>query len=119
MYPEQQTFGGKALRFGLSVPAFALGGAGRLGLVVGKGLKAAATTFGKNIPQFIGKNALGRSALRVGEFGASQAAIAPKEGEDYASQIRTAAGIGMATPAAGLLLKGTGKNLVKSGTFVA
>ena len=119
MYPEQKTFGGKALRFGLSVPAFAVGTSEKAFLGAGKLLKASAERFGKTVPDFIGKNLAGRTLLRTGQFSAAQAAIAPKEDEDYASQVGTAAIFGVSTPMAGLLVKGTGKNLVKLGKFTA
>ena len=79
LYPEQQTFGGKALRIGLSIPAAAGGIAGKAFLGAGKILRAGAEAGTRIIPKFAGKSLLGRTALRAGEFSAGQAAIAPKE----------------------------------------
>ena len=119
LYPEQQTVGGKILRGAASVPAFAFGTAGKATMAAGRILKKGAEYGAKKIPQFVGKSLLGRTALRTGEFAAGQAAIAPKEGENYGEQVKTAALTGAAVPAAGLLAKGTGKNLIGAGKFTA
>lgn len=119
LYPEQQTGLGKALRVATNIPAFVLGIPGKAGLGAGRILTAGAGQATKYIPKFAGKSLAGRTALRAGEFGASQAAIAPKEGEDYANQVGTAALTGAGTPAAGLLAKSIGKGAVGTGTFIA
>src|SRR3990167_1641561 len=119
LYPEQQTFGGKALRIGLSIPAAAGGIAGKAFLGAGKILRAGAEAGTRIIPKFAGKSLLGRTALRTGEFTAGQAVIAQEEGKDYGEQVKGAALTGAALPGAGLLLKGTAKNILRSGRFIA
>ena len=119
LYPEQQTGLGKALRFATSAPAFAVGLPGKAALGAGRLLTAGAAKGTKLLPNFLGKSFAGKTALRTGEFGASQAAIAPKEGEDYGKQVGIAAGMGAVVPGAGLLAKSVGKGAVGTGTFIA